>query len=210
MPETENRSLSSASLGSRDDLAAASLKCSTASATNVPEPQAGIQNVLIQRVGHHLAHHGPGQPVRGVVLAQMAAFVRRYDRLIQDRSDVVGRLLPVEPGDPAGEGLEHGEAADLRGPSEEVGLHDALQSRLVSEVAAVEEVGGVGLGQLVDVAAEGRLHHHANDGGQVGMADEQVVHLGGIGGYFAQGGREQILPQLPLDLDGVVAGVVPV
>ena len=42
------------------------------------------------------------------------------------------------------------------------------------------------------------------------MADEQVVHLGGIGGYFAQGGREQILPQLPLDLDGVVAGVVPV
>ena len=164
--------------------------------------------MLIQRVGHHLAHHGPGQPVRGVVLAQMAALVGRYDRLVQDGSDVVGRLLPVEPGDTAGEGPEHGQTAHLRWPGEEVGLHHALQARLVSEVAAVEEVGGVGLGQLVDVAAEGRLHHHANDGGQVGMADEQVVHLGGIGGYFAQGGREQVLPQLPLDLDGVVAGVV--
>ena len=139
----------------------------------------GVQNVLIQRVGHHLLHHGPGQPVRGVVLTQLAALVGRYDRLVQDGSDVVGRLLPVEPCDTSGEGLEHGEAADLCGPGEEVGLHDALQTRLVSEVAAVEEVGGVGLGQLVDVAAEGCLHHHANDGGQVGMADEQIVHLGG-------------------------------
>ena len=41
MPETEKRSLSSASLGSREDLAAASLKCATASATKVPEPHAG-------------------------------------------------------------------------------------------------------------------------------------------------------------------------
>ena len=138
----------------------------------------------------------------------MAALVGRYYRLVQDGSDVVGRLLPVEPGDPAGEGLEHGQAAHLCGPGEEVGLHDALQPRLVAEVAAVEEVRGVGLRQLVDVAAEGRLHNHAYDGGQVGMADEQVVHLCGIVGYFAQGGREQVLPQLPLDLDGVEAGVI--
>ena len=61
-----------------------------------PRAAGGVQNVLVQRVGHQLSHHGPGQPVRGVVLAELAALVGRYDRLVQDGSDVVGRLLPVE------------------------------------------------------------------------------------------------------------------
>ena len=96
-----------------------------------PGTAGGVQNVLIQRVGHHLSHHGAGQPVGGVVLAELAAFVGRYDRFVEDGGDVVGRLLPVEPCDTAGEGLEHGQAADLRWPGEEVGFHDALQPVLL-------------------------------------------------------------------------------
>ena len=45
------------------------------------------------------------------------------------------------------------------------------------KLPSLEQVGGVGLGQAANVDAEGSLHHHADDGAQVGVADEQVVHL---------------------------------
>ena len=170
----------------------------------------GIQNVLVQRVGHHLAHHGPGQPVRGVVLAQLAALVGRDDGLVQDGGDVIRRRMPVEPCDSPGEGLEQWQATHLRGPGEEVRFHDTLKTGLAAEVTAVEQVRGIGLRQPVDVAAEGRLHHYADDGGQVGMADEQVIHLSGIICDFSQGSRKQVLPQLPLDLDRIEVGVLAV
>ena len=86
---------------------------------------------------------------------------------------------------------------------------------------SLEQVGGVGLGQAADVDAEGGLHHHADDGAEVGVADEQVVHLfradadlsqprlrlvaqplRGVGD-FAQGGAQQVVPQPPLDPDGL-------
>ena len=121
------------------------MKWVTASATKVPEPQAGVQDGLIHRVSHHLADHCAGEPVGCVVFAQLTAFVRRDDRFVEDGGDVVGGLLPVEAGDAAGEGLDEGQAAiHLGGPGEEVGLHHALQARLAAELAPVEEVGGVG------------------------------------------------------------------
>ena len=92
--------------------------------------------------------------------------------------------MPVELGDAAGERPEQGQAANLDGPGEEVGFHDALKAGLAAEVAAMEQVGGVGLSQSIDVAAERRLHHHADDGGQVGVADKEVVQLIGGAGDF--------------------------
>ena len=88
----------------------------------------------------------------------------------------------------------------------------------------MQQVGGVGLGQPPDVDAEGRLHHHADHRAQVGVPDEQVVHLlrvfaprlgrPGLGhlsafhslraeGQFAQGGAQQVVPQPPLDPYGL-------
>ena len=79
---------------------------------------------------------------------------------------------------------------------------------LLRKSRAMQQVGGVGLRQPVNVDAEGCLYDHADDGAQVGVADEQVVHLVGIAGDLAQGRGEQVLPELPLDPDGVVAGVL--
>ena len=171
----------------------------------------GVEDRLVQGVGHHLADHCAGEPVGGVVFAKLTAFVGRDDCLVEDGCDVVGGLLPVEAGDAAGEGLDEGQAAiHLGGPGEEVRLYHALQARLAAELASVEEVGGVGFRQPVDVDAEGGLHDHADDGGEVGVADEQVVHLVGGAGHFAEGGGEEVLPKLGLDADGVGVLVLPV
>ena len=197
MPETEKRSLSSASLGSREDFGDGLVEVRDRLGDEGPRATRWVQHVLVQRVGHHLSHHGPSQPVRGVVLAQLTALVGRYYRLVQDGRDVVGRLLPVEPCDASGEGLEHGQAAHLRGPGEEVRFHNPLQPRLVAEVAAVQQVAWVGLSQVADVGSETRLDDHSDDCGQVGVADEQIVHLGGAACYFAECGGKQVFPQLP-------------
>ena len=85
---TEKRSLSRTSLGSSGVFRAASMKWETASAMKAPEPQAGVQDGLVQRVGHHLPHHGPSEPSRSVVLAELAALTGRYDRLVEDGGDV--------------------------------------------------------------------------------------------------------------------------
>ena len=98
--------------------------------------------------------------------------------------------MPVEAGDAAGEGLDEGEAAfHLGGPGKEVRLHHALQAGLAAELAPVEKVGGVGFRQPVDVDAEGGLHHHADDGGEVGVADEQVRPSGRECWPFRRGRR---------------------
>ena len=106
----------------------------------------------------------------------------------------LGAAYPVEPGDAAGECAEHLKAADLGGPGEEVRLDDALQAGLAAEVAAMEQVCGVGRREPANVDAEAGLHDHAYDGGQVGMADEEVVHLGGVVGDLSQGRSEEVLP----------------
>ena len=69
-----------------------------------------------------------------------------------------------------------------------------MKSGLAAEVAAVEQIGGIGLSQPVDVAAERRLHHHTDDGGQVCVADKEVVQLVGGAGYLSESGGEQVLP----------------
>ena len=167
-----------------------------------------VEDVLVQGIGHHLPHDGSSQPVGGVVLSQLATLVGWNDSLVEDSGNVRWGLLPVEPGDAAGQGPEKRQAAHLHRPGEEVRFDDTLQTGLVAEVTAMKQVGGIGLGQPVDITAEGRLHHHADDGGQVGMTDEQVIQLSGSAGDFAQGRCEQVLPKLPLDLDGAGTGVL--
>ena len=120
-------------------------------------------------------------------------------------------------------------APNLNGPGEEVRFQHPLQTRGAVQLAALEQVGGVGLGQPPDVDAEGRLHHHADHCAQVGVPHEQVVHLLrvlaprpgrlclghlclghdsalhslGAEGQFAQGGAQQVVPQPPLDPYGL-------
>ena len=98
----------------------------------------GVEDALVEGVGYGLSHDGPCQPVRGVVLAKLAALIGWDDGLVEDGGDVVGGHFPVEPGDAAGECTEQGLAADLCGPGEEVGLDDALKAGLAAEVAAME------------------------------------------------------------------------
>ena len=169
-----------------------------------PGAAGGVEDGLLEGVRHHLPDHGSGQPVGGVVLAKLTAFVGRDHGLVEDGRHVVGGLLPVEAGDATGEGLDEGEAAfDLRGPGEEVRLHHALQAGLAAELPSVEQVCGVVLRPLSDVDAEAGLDHHPDDGGEIGVADEEVVHLRLGAGHLAEGGHEQVAPKLGLDADGV-------
>ena len=185
-----------------------------------------VQHALVQRVVHQLLYHGAGQPCGGVVLPQLPPLLWRYDRLVQGGGGVRGGLGPVEAGHPAGQGLQQRVAADLIGPGEEVRFEHPLQPRAVAQLPTLEQVGGVVGGQLADVDTEGGLHHHADDGAQVGVADEQVVHLLRADanlrqsrarlvahplravGDFAQGGAQQVIPQPPLDPDGLQSRVL--
>ena len=57
---------------------------------------------------------------------------------------------------------------------------------LAQEFAAEDQVPGVGLREVADVDAEPGLDHHADDGGEVGVADEEIVHLFAAFGNFAE------------------------
>ena len=140
-------------------------------------PAGGVEDVLVHWVGHHFPHDGARQPVWRVVLSELAALIGWYDGLVEDGGNVVGSLLPVEPGYAPGQGPEQGHPSHLGGPRKKVRLHDPLKTGLASKVAAKEEVRRIVLRQAPNVAAEGRLDHHAYDGAQVGMSDEQVVQL---------------------------------
>ena len=52
------------------------------------------------------------------------------------------------------------------------------------------------------------LHHHADDGGQIGVADKEAVELIVRAGDLAQGGGQEVPPEVAFDLDGGVAGVL--
>ena len=106
-----------------------------------------VEDVLVERFGHHFLHDGPRQPVRGVVFPQLAPLIGRYHGLIEDGRYIVGSLLPVEPGYTTGQGPEQWQSAHLGGPREEVRLHDPLKTGLASEVAAKEQVRRVVLRQ---------------------------------------------------------------
>ena len=82
----------------------------------------------------------------------------------------------------------------------------SLQPGVVVELPPVQQVRRVGLSLLVDVDAKSRLDHHSHHGAEVGVPNEKVVQFLGTPGDFAQGGAEQVVPQPPLDPDGLVGG----
>ena len=120
-------------------------------------PAGRIEDVLVEGIGHHFPHDGARQPVRGVVLSQLAPLVGRYDGLVEDGGNIVGSLLPVEPGYTTSLDSQQGQPAYLGGPREEVRLHDSLKTGLASEVAAKQQVRRVVLRQALDVARRRRL-----------------------------------------------------
>ena len=156
---------------------AASMKWLTASATKVPDPQAGSRTYWSRGSVTTSRTMARASQSRGVVLSQLAPLVGRYDGLVEDGGNIVGSLLPVEPGYTTSLDSQQGQPAYLGGPREEVRLHDSLKTGLASEVAAKQQVRRVVLRQALDVAAEGGLDHHADDGAQVCVSDEQVVQL---------------------------------
>ena len=101
-----------------------------------------VEDVLVERFGHHLLHDGPRQPVRGVVFPQLTALIGRYDGLVENGGNVVRSLLPVEPGNAPGHGPQEGQPSDLGGPGEKVRLHDPLKAGLASEVVARSKSAG--------------------------------------------------------------------
>ena len=90
---------------------------------------------------------------------------------------IVGSLLPLEPGYTTGNGPEQWQPAHLGWPREEVRLHDTLKTSLASKVSAKEQVCRNILRQAPNVAAEGGLDDHADDGAQVSVSHEEVVQL---------------------------------
>ena len=120
IPVTASRRRFRISLGSQSAASAVSMKWDTASATKVPEPQAGSNTALSQRVGHQLPDHGSGQPSRCVVFAQLVAFLRWYDSLIKVGGGVWRCFGPFEPSDSSGYGFHQGVTARLIGPGEEI------------------------------------------------------------------------------------------
>ena len=169
-----------------------------------------VEDALVERVGNELLHHGASQPVGGVVLAEGAAFFGRDDSFVEDGGNVGRSVEPVEAGNAAGQRLDEGVAANLVGPGEEVGLDDAAETGGVVEAATLQQVRGVGFGQLTDVDTEGSLHGNADDQTQVGVADKQPVQSGLIVGDFAEGGTKQVVPEAAFDLDGFGVGVLTV
>ena len=181
----------------------------------------GVQYALPQRIVDHLSNHDAGQPGRSVVFSQLPPLLRRYNRLVQGSGSVRRCFGPVEPGHPAGQGLQQRVAADLDWPGEEVRFQHSLQPRGPEQLPSLEQIGRVRLGQAANVDAEGGCNHHPDDGAQVGVANEQVVHLlpadADLGqsrlrlgahplrgvGDFAQGNTQQVIPQAPLDPDGL-------
>ena len=190
MPATEKRSHSNTSLESR----AVAFAASMTSATKVPDAR---RVGLVE--GSVTTSRTIAPPVRGVVLP---AGFGRYDGLVEDGRYIVGGLLPVEPGNAPGQGCQQGHSSHLGGPREKVRLHDPLKTGLASKVAAKKQVRRIILRQARDIAAEGSLDHHADDGAQVGVSDEQVVQLIPRPSDLTQSCREQVLPQLSLDPDG--------
>ena len=89
----------------------------------------------------------------------------------------LGALLPLEPGYTTAQGPQQWQPAHLGGPREEVRLHDPLKTGLASKVSAKEQIRRIILRQVPDVAAEGGLDDHADDGAQVGVSHEKVVQL---------------------------------
>ena len=91
-----------------------------------PGAAGGVQHSLIQRVVHQFPDHGAGQPGGCVVFTQLPALIGRNDGLVQVGGGVWRGLGPVEPGDPAGQGLHQGDTTHLVGPGEEVRFQYSL------------------------------------------------------------------------------------
>ena len=166
-----------------------------------------VQDALINRIRYHFLDHRLGQPRRGVVFPQLLPLVGRDDVFVEDGPNVRRRFQPVEVGNAAGQGLEKGTPANFRRPGKEVRPHNSPQVGSVAETPSVEQILRFNGRQSPQVKAKGCLYHHTNHRAEVGMADEQVIHLLRAGTHFPQGRAEQILPQPPLDLDRFPPGV---
>jgi hypothetical protein len=67
-----------------------------------PRAAGGVEDALLERVGHRGLDHALRQPVGGVVLAQVLARVGVDHGLVEGLEDVVVDVGPVEARDPAG------------------------------------------------------------------------------------------------------------
>ena len=154
MPVTTSRSRLRTSRGSKLAAPGAARKWVTASATKVPEPQAGSSTRWFSGSVHQLSRHGAGQPCGGVVFPQLPSLLRRDDRFVERGRSVQRGLSPVESSHSTGQGLQQRVAADLVGPSEEIRFQHTLQPSGAMQLPPLEQVGGVGLGQAANVDAE--------------------------------------------------------
>src|SRR5205085_4765884 len=138
------------------------------------------------------------EPVRGVVLAQSVALLRRDHRLVENFHYVVVHLAPGEARGATRERANESLAArHLNGPIKEIGLDDIADLCLLEQSPGAERrrrqlwVGYV----IADDGVRDRL------GGQ---NEKSVVHeqLVGVRKSGAQRRRQKSSPQLALELDG--------
>ena len=169
-----------------------------------PGAAGGIEDVLIERIGYNFPNHRPRQPVRRVVLAQLPALGGRDDAFVQDGGNIGRGVQPAEPGDAVRHGSDQRLPTDFDRPGKEVRFHDARQAGITGKTASQQQVVRVVPRQLADVNAKGRLHDHADHDAQVGVTDEEVVQVCRGLGNLAEGRHQQVAPEPPLDLDGLL------
>ena len=159
-----------------------------------------IQYALLKRIRHKLRHHSARQPFGGVVFAERASFVRRYDALVQYGRDVVGEAaLPVKSTNSLRQRLDECLPADLRRPNEKVRFHYALQPRLAAKLLPRQQVVGIRGGERIHLNPEYRLHHYPDNRREIGMPHKQVVLLRQFIRHFAKRGAQQVVPQIALN-----------
>ena len=85
--------------------------------------------------------------------------------------------------------------ADLGWPLEEVGFDDAFEIGMCVEGVAVKEIFRVVFRFVFDVDEEVLLEDEGDEGGEVGVTDEQPIGGVGIaGGVLTEGYFEEVLP----------------
>ena len=162
----------------------------------------GVEHALIERIGDDGVDDFAGEPVGGVILAEPAAVVGGNHGFVEDAGDIGLCAGPVEAVDAAGESVQPRAALNLGGPGKEIGLDNAAHAGFVDEQLAVEQLGGIALRVLDDINAEGGLQRERDDGGEVSVAQEQVVEVVLALDHFAQRGGEQLPPEAALNRDG--------
>ena len=162
----------------------------------------GIEHALVEWIGDDSVDDFAGEPVGSVILAEPPTVVGGNHGFVEDAGDIGLGAGPIEAGDAAGESAQPRAAFDFGRPGEEIGLDDAAHAGFVNEELAVEQLGGIALRVLDDINAEGGLQRERDDGGKVGVAQEQVVEVVLALDHLAQRGGEQLPPEAALNRDG--------